>query len=230
MNGIHFLQCICTTHPIDRMNIKTIISNCHFLDGVDFLAMENKQKRFALYYSYSVDIYLITGKHNRCQLPNCLKAEIRGRYPKMSLETYTDDNTNLPVSNRQPSPKIKITKKLQTSLKVVQSKFRKPRIETAKYGKTDGIIFAIYKYVDLNRDKSADIKGVNVGNTGVQLTPYIDYLMTLKAQLEIDRFFVDQLIDRMTNIMQVIAEIDRSGNFKTRYKYRPLINPYNVTE
>ena len=206
--------------PISRMDIKTIISNCHFLDGVDFVSMGNKQKRFALYYSYSVDVYLITGKRNRCKLPICLKNAIRNAYPKQPWETYTDDDT-IVLPNHPVSPKLKITKKGKlVSSKKVDVKFRKPRIETDKYGKRYGIIFAIYKYIDLNRDKSGDIKGVNVLNTGVHLQPYIEYLLTMKVQLEIDRVFIDELLERMEKLMQLIAETE-NGKYKTRYKYRP---------
>ena len=81
--------------------------------------------------------------------------------------------------------------------------------------KKDGISRAIWRYLDLNRKKDGDVRGINILNSGVCIAPYIDYLLTRK-----DKYTGS--IDKLWNIVNkmkedtLIAEVEGKQMFRTR--------------
>ena len=59
---IHFCMCITKIHPVEELAIDDIVQGCHFMDSCDITKLENKSKRFVLYYYYSLNHYFATGK------------------------------------------------------------------------------------------------------------------------------------------------------------------------
>ena len=47
--GVHFNQCVCLSHPVNRIDLEGLVSQCHFLDGQSYEGMVNKGKRLAYY-------------------------------------------------------------------------------------------------------------------------------------------------------------------------------------
>ena len=52
--------------------------------------MNNRLKRFLLFYWYATNIYQYHGKGNRIILPLCLKSAIRARFPEPDGK-YSED-------------------------------------------------------------------------------------------------------------------------------------------
>ena len=109
--------------------------------------------------------------------------------------------------------KARVTK---VKIQKVKPTFRNPRIDISS-GENSGITSAIWKYLDLNRDKTTDCKGKNIGNTGVCIVPYFNYLASRK-----DKFTgtVDDL-DSLLEIMlqnKLVRKLDRQNIYCTHFK------------
>ena len=61
-DGLMMRRCIVETHPIKKLPIELIVSNCPFVEGNDATAPPNKQCRFALYHWFATNIYHICGR------------------------------------------------------------------------------------------------------------------------------------------------------------------------
>jgi len=48
-----------------------------------------KEKRHVLYYWFAVNIFHVSGRGNRVQLPHCVELKIRQQYPNPLGEAYT---------------------------------------------------------------------------------------------------------------------------------------------
>ena len=86
--GLSFGTCILHHFPVDKLVIEDVMRECHYVDGRDSDALSNREKRFCLYYWYSANVYMVCGKHNRCQLPDCLIGKIRNTYPNTDGSAY----------------------------------------------------------------------------------------------------------------------------------------------
>ena len=93
--GVHFNQCVCLSHPVSRIDLESLVSQCHFLEGQSYGGMENKSKRLAYYYHYAVNVYMISAKGNRCNKPVCLKLKICELYPNAPGVPYSDEDLEL---------------------------------------------------------------------------------------------------------------------------------------
>ena len=80
--GINFVQCIRRIFVIEEMIIDALIPECPFVDRtLTSITMENKCKRFLLYWWFSTNMYLVCGRNNRYKLPACLIEAMRVTYP-----------------------------------------------------------------------------------------------------------------------------------------------------
>ena len=86
--GINFIECITSTFNVNTIAIDDIMFECHFVEGKYSETMTNKEKRFLLYWWFATNIYLVCGRHNRCELPDCLIEKIRKVYPNPQGEQY----------------------------------------------------------------------------------------------------------------------------------------------
>ena len=94
--------------PVDEIILEDINSGCHFTSHIDFDNFKNKNKKFLLYWYYSVNFYYVTGKHNRCDLPACLIWAVRGLYPNLPGEKYSAINSEMiaeKIKSKQPRAK-----------------------------------------------------------------------------------------------------------------------------
>ena len=67
---------------IELINIADISSECYFINDSGKIENNNKLSRFLLYWWFATNVYLISGKANRIELPNCLITKIRAIYPE----------------------------------------------------------------------------------------------------------------------------------------------------
>ena len=79
--GLSFSTYILNHFSVDKLVIEDVMRECHYVDGRDSDDLSDREKRFCLYYWYSENVYMVCGKHNRCQLPDCLIGKIRNTYP-----------------------------------------------------------------------------------------------------------------------------------------------------
>ena len=225
--GVHFNQCVCLSHPVNRIDLEGLVSQCHFLDGQSYEGMLNKGKRLAYYYHYAVNVYMISGKGHRCVIPDCLKLKIRELYPNSPGVPYSDDNQQLGSSCQSKSNSksnrtqdvVNKSKKKQKITKVKIS-FRNPKINITN-GERHGIVRAVWKYLDLNRKKDGDIRGVNVLNTGVCIVPYVDYLLTRP-----DKF--SGSIDVLWDIIKEMKQDKLIGEIEGKQEYRTINVPAKI--
>ena len=78
--GVGFTQCICKVVPPTELDLQSISRSCIFVSK-DTTDMNNSDKRFVLYYWYATNIYHVSGRHNRIELPECLIGAIRKLFP-----------------------------------------------------------------------------------------------------------------------------------------------------
>ena len=105
--GVEFCTCITKFFPIEEIILEDIKSGCHFTSHIDFDNFTNKNKRFLLYWYFSVNFYYVTGKHHRCDLPACLIWAVRGLYPKLLGEKYSDIKSEMIVEKKSRKPRAK---------------------------------------------------------------------------------------------------------------------------
>ena len=193
------------------------MSQCHFLEGQSYRGMENRSKRLAYCHHYAVNVYI----------PVCLKLKIRELYPNAPGVPYSDDDHLLGNSstgqsnsktNRSEEVKTKPKKKPKTAK--VKITFRNPKINITS-GERHGIVRAVWKYLDLNRKKDGDIRGVNVLNTGVCIVPYVDYLLTRP-----DKF--SGSIDVLWDIIKEMKQDKLIGEIEGKQEYRTINVPAKI--
>ena len=78
--GICFTDCITKTFHFDKLDLAKAMEDCHFIRQWNIEDVRNDGKRFLLYWWASTNIYMFCGKHNRCELPQCLIQYIRSLY------------------------------------------------------------------------------------------------------------------------------------------------------
>lgn len=81
INGVTFLKCISELKDPKSIELGTIARDNPFVD-IEVEKMKNSEKRFILYYWYATNIYKVSGKSNRLELPDCLTTAIRNLYPE----------------------------------------------------------------------------------------------------------------------------------------------------
>ena len=79
-HGIDFIACICKCVPLESISKERVARECVFATK-DYKDMNNKNKRFLLYYFYATSVYQFHGKGNRVVLPHCLVSSIRKANP-----------------------------------------------------------------------------------------------------------------------------------------------------
>jgi len=79
-HGIDFSACILKCVPIGSVSLSRVAKECVFVTK-ELKHMDNKNKRFLLYYYYATSVYQFHGKGNRVELPNCLVSAVRETYP-----------------------------------------------------------------------------------------------------------------------------------------------------
>jgi hypothetical protein len=84
---LEFAVCICEAHPVAELVLHEIAKDCCFVSE-SVCGMTNREKRFLIYWWYATNVYMVTGKHNRVELPRCLVNEIRRLYPNPLDEPY----------------------------------------------------------------------------------------------------------------------------------------------
>ena len=67
------------TFKVVDLCINNIVEYCWFVDANNELC--NKEKRFVLYWCFATSVYLICGRHNMCDFPQCRIDDIRNLYP-----------------------------------------------------------------------------------------------------------------------------------------------------
>lgn len=78
--GIRFVKCVCEVMPVNKRNLSAIKEDCYFaIDDLD--SMSNSHKRNMLYWWYATNVFSISGKGTRGQLPLCLEYAIRKEHP-----------------------------------------------------------------------------------------------------------------------------------------------------
>ena len=113
--GVKFCTCITKFFPVEEIILEDIKSGCHFTSHIDFDKFTNKNKRFLLYWYFSVNFYFVTVKHHRCDLPACFIWTVRGLYPKLPGGKYLDIKSEM----------------IEETIKI-----RKPRAKKLKRSKT----------------------------------------------------------------------------------------------
>ena len=86
--GMNFIERIMSTFNVNNIAIPGIMHECRFVEGKYLDTMTNKEKIFILYWWFATNIYLVYGRHNRCELPDCLIEQIRKVYPNPHGEQY----------------------------------------------------------------------------------------------------------------------------------------------
>ena len=78
----------CFLRRQEMPTLESIRSQCYFADK-PVEQMDNKHKRFLLYWWWAVNIFAIRGKGMRSELPACIVRRIREKYPNPKDEPYT---------------------------------------------------------------------------------------------------------------------------------------------
>jgi hypothetical protein len=75
-----FIKCVCEVIPVNQRNLQAIKEDCYFAtDNLE--SMSNSHKRNMIYWWYATNVFSISGKGTRGQLPLCLEYEIRKEFP-----------------------------------------------------------------------------------------------------------------------------------------------------
>ena len=78
----------CYLRRIDHPRLENIREACYFATKA-VEEMENKHKRFCLYWWWATNVYCIRGKGMRAELPACVVQSIRTLYPNPPGQPYT---------------------------------------------------------------------------------------------------------------------------------------------
>ena len=88
--GHSTLQCLLERKKMPELEV--IARDCFFVDRpID--EMTNEQKRFLLYWWWAVNVFSISGRANRQELPFCIRDKIRSMYPEDDATKYTGFKT-----------------------------------------------------------------------------------------------------------------------------------------
>jgi len=89
--GVDFIACITACIPVSSVSPAMVARECVFATK-EVKDMSQSEKRFLMYYYYATTVYQFRGKGNRVELPNCLVAAVRARFPNEALivEEETD--------------------------------------------------------------------------------------------------------------------------------------------
>ena len=83
-HGIDFAVCLTKCIPLESISLQRVARECVFVTKA-FKDMQNRNKRFLLYYYYATSVYQFHGKGNRVELPECIVLAIRQAYPDERL-------------------------------------------------------------------------------------------------------------------------------------------------
>ena len=87
----------CFLRRQEMPSLESIRSQCYFADK-SVEQMDNKHKRFLLYWWWAVNVFAIRGKGMRSELPACIVRRIREMYPNPEGELILDSNYEPPYS------------------------------------------------------------------------------------------------------------------------------------
>ena len=79
--GLSPVLCVCTTDPLNRINLDVVREYCWFAMK-DVREIDNSHKRNMLYWWYMTNIYNISGRGVTKKPLDCLTAAIRCAYPE----------------------------------------------------------------------------------------------------------------------------------------------------
>ncbi|KAL7547980.1 hypothetical protein ACHAWF_017086 [Thalassiosira exigua] len=83
VHGIDFAVCLTKAVPIENVSLPKVARECVFVTK-ELKDMDNRNKRFLLYYYYATSVYQFHGRGNRIDLPECLVSTIRHKFPDPS--------------------------------------------------------------------------------------------------------------------------------------------------
>mmetsp|Transcript_13058 Transcript_13058/g.28304 ORF Transcript_13058/g.28304 Transcript_13058/m.28304 type:complete len:413 (+) Transcript_13058:199-1437(+) len=115
--GVDFeSSCVCDAFPVHSHIFEDIAQQCWFVN-VPLSSMTDRHKRCVYYWWYATNIYLICGKGNRAELPDCLVDKIRqlipsptGKHVGYKKHSKKKSNTRTRSSSTSSNKKRKVHK------------------------------------------------------------------------------------------------------------------------